>query len=110
MSKDIGIPYAPYKAFEAAPRPYGARFSTQTHMRELEVSSTSDAFAVTFTSTEMQLMSAPSLYYSAYDADGAIEIERIAAMGLTHNIIFKRRAGLGAKLRAYWQNVEVYYN
>jgi len=110
MSQDKGIPFTPYRSFEPIERPYGARFSKTTHMREhlVTIGQTEDVFE--YTNIEMQRLDSPSLVYSAYDQKGPIEIERIAVMGLKHRVYFKRQAGAFAKVRAYWDVVDVYYN
>lgn len=110
MSQDKGIPFAPYKSFEPIDKPYGVRFSTRSHMRELMVNIGQTEQEFVFDNAEMQQLDSPSLYYSAFDVNGPIEIERIAVLGLKHRILFKRQAGAFAKLRAYWQNVDLYYN
>ena len=110
MSQDKGIPFTPFRAFEPVNKPYGARFATRSYMRELMVNIGQPDQMFDFSNNEMQGMEPSSLYYTAFDIHGAIEIERVAVLGLKHNVIFKRRAGEFAKLRAHWQHVEVYYN
>lgn len=110
MSQTKGIPFVPFKSFEPVNKPYGARFSTRSHMRELMVNIGQTEQQFVFENSEMQMLDSPSLYYTAFDQSGPIEIARVAVMGLKHNIVFKRQAGAFAKLRAYWQNVDVYYN
>ena len=110
MSQDKGIPFIPYKSFEPIDRPYGARFSKTSHMRELMVTIGQREQLFEFSNSEMQRMDAPSLMYSAYDKQGPIEIQRIAVLGLKHRVYFKREAGAFAKVRAYWDVVDVYYD
>ncbi|QQO90186.1 hypothetical protein pEaSNUABM5_00044 [Erwinia phage pEa_SNUABM_5] len=110
MSQDKGIPFIPFKSFEPIERPYGARFSKTSHMRELLVTIGQTEQVFEFSTIEMQRLDAPSLFYSAYDQQGPILIKRIAVLGLKHRVYFERQAGAFAKVRAYWDVVDVYYN
>lgn len=110
MSQSKGIPFTPFRVLDPTVKPYGARFSTRTHVRELPLTVGQTEQMFEFSGPEMQQLDSPSLFYTAYDEHGPIEIERIAVLGLRHNIIFKRQAGPFAKLRGQWQNVDVYYD
>ncbi|AQT28526.1 hypothetical protein YOLOSWAG_41 [Erwinia phage vB_EamM_Yoloswag] len=103
--------FYPFKMFSAPQRDpiYTGRTNFTTHVRELPVMIGQTDVDFEFSHTERQQMDQPSLFFTAHDAAGPIEIERVAVLGLKITVLFKRQVQGFAKLRGEWQVITHYY-